>query len=137
MWEWITANETLAWWLGMGSVATFLVTLIAVPIAIVRLPADYFVKPGQHRVVARNRHPLIRMCWRVGKAVLGVTLIIMGILMLVLPGQGIITILIGIMLLNFPGRRRLQYWIVSRHRILSSINWLRRRADREPLRMKA
>jgi len=56
-----------------------------------------------------------------------------GIIMLVLPGQGIFTILIGIMLLNFPGKYRLERWIVARRPVLRSINWLRRRAGRAPL----
>ena len=69
----------------------------------------------------------------IGKNALGFILVVAGIIMLVLPGQGVFTILIGIMLLNFPGKYRLERWIVARRPVLRSINWLRRRAGRAPL----
>jgi hypothetical protein len=69
----------------------------------------------------------------VAKNLLGYILIVAGILMLVLPGQGTWTIVVGIMLLNFPGKYKLERWIVSRGPVLRSINWVRRRAGRDPL----
>ena len=58
---------------------------------------------------------------------------LIGAAMLVLPGQGILTILAGVMLLDFPGRHRLVCWIVTRHAVLNSLNWVRRRAGRPEL----
>jgi hypothetical protein len=135
--EWIQNNETLAWWLFVISVTSFLVTLIAVPVTLIRLSADYFIPDYQSRLssVSKVSHPVIRTLWELTKFVLGLTLVVVGILMLVLPGQGIITILIGIMLLRFPGKYRLQRWILGRERVLRSANWLRRKAGREPLRI--
>ena len=69
----------------------------------------------------------------VAKNAVGILLVVMGIAMLVLPGQGLLSLVLGIMLLNFPGKFRLQRWLVSRRPVLRSINWLRRRANREPL----
>ena len=42
----------------------------------------------------------------IGKNLLGVFFVLIGIAMLVLPGQGILTIIAGMMLLDFPGRHR-------------------------------
>ena len=69
----------------------------------------------------------------IGKNVLGAIFVVAGLIMLVLPGQGIFTILIGIMLLDFPGKYRLERWIVARRPVLQSINWLRQRAGRAAL----
>jgi len=69
----------------------------------------------------------------IGKNALGYILVVAGIIMLVLPGQGIFTILIGIMLLNFPGKYQLERWLATRGPVLRSINWLRQRAGRAPL----
>jgi len=66
----------------------------------------------------------------IGKNLLGCVIIVAGIVMLVLPGQGILTILAGIMLLDFPGKYRLLRWIVARPQVLRTLNWLRRRAGR-------
>jgi hypothetical protein len=57
----------------------------------------------------------------------------MGLAMLVLPGQGILTILIGVMLLDFPGKRRWELWLIRRRGVRHSIDWIRQRAARPPL----
>jgi hypothetical protein len=69
----------------------------------------------------------------IGRNALGYVFIVVGIVMLVIPGQGVLTIVIGIMLLNFPGKYRLERWLVVRRPVLRSINWLRRRSKRNPL----
>jgi len=53
--------------------------------------------------------------------------------MLVLPGQGLLTILFGIALLDFPGKYRLERRIVSYPKVLNSINWIRKKANKKPL----
>ena len=76
---------------------------------------------------------MVRALLLTGKNALGIVLVVAGIAMLVLPGQGILTILAGILLLNFPGRHRFEHWIVSRPPVFRSINWLRRRNGQPPL----
>ena len=67
------------------------------------------------------------------KNVAGVILVVLGIAMLILPGQGILTVLVGIGLLDFPGKRRLELWLVRLPGVLKAIHWLRRRRHRPPL----
>ena len=55
-------------------------------------------------------------------------------LMLVLPGQGLLTILIGIGISDFPGKYKLERRLVSVPGILGAINWIRGKARVEPLR---
>ncbi len=40
--DWIWTNETLLWCLGVGSVITFVGSLLLVPWLLVRIPTDYF-----------------------------------------------------------------------------------------------
>lgn len=133
--DWIQNHETLAWWLAATSITTFVLTLILVPLTIIRLPSDYFISGYQKRLLGSVTHPVVRGLWELAKCLLGLTLVVIGMLMLVLPGQGIITIFIGIMLLRFPGKYRLQRWMLARERVLRPANWLRRQAGREPLRV--
>jgi hypothetical protein len=67
------------------------------------------------------------------KNLLGALLLVAGILMLVLPGQGILTILAALALLDFPGKRHIEMSILHIPMLLRSINWLRRRAGQAPL----
>jgi hypothetical protein len=59
----------------------------------------------------------------------------MGLLMLVTPGQGVLTILVGVTLLDFPGKRALELWIVRQPAVLRVTNWMRAKAHREPLQL--
>ncbi|MBX3441147.1 MAG: EF-hand domain-containing protein [Planctomyces sp.] len=119
------------WWLAGLSVVTFVGSLIAVPMVLVRLPADYFAH--KHRPADWMSAGRTRIEWLVLKNGLGAMLILGGLAMLVLPGQGLLTILLGVALMDFPGKMRLIEAIVGRPRILSSINWIRRRAGKPPM----
>ena len=71
----------------------------------------------------------------VAKNISGVVLVFAGILMSLpgVPGQGVLTILMGVMLLDFPGKRRLELKLVSRPKVLRTVNRIRARFDRPPL----
>ncbi|MBT6854644.1 MAG: hypothetical protein HOA09_03555, partial [Nitrospina sp.] len=81
----------------------------------------------------RHRHPALRFATHVVKNLLGVVLLLMGIAMLVLPGQGILTMLIGISLLDFPGKRTLEKKIVCHPSVHRAIDKIRQRAGQPPL----
>ena len=131
--DWISNNETTLFILGFVSVITFVGTLILVPVLVMRLPRDYFAHPDRQRHAWLKLHPLLRVFILIGKNLLGVILLIAGVFMLVLPGQGILTILIGLTLINFPGKFIFERWLVTRPAVLKSVNWLRWRAGREHL----
>jgi hypothetical protein len=64
---------------------------------------------------------------------LGILLVLAGIMMLVLPGQGILAMLIGIGLMDFPGKFRLERWFARQPAVFKSLNWIRTRAGHAPL----
>jgi len=131
--DWLRANDVILWWLFILSLITFAGTLIALPILIVRIPADYFEPTSRERRASRRGWSPWRILGHVAKNLAGVVLILAGVAMLVLPGQGILTILIGIMLLDFPGKYGLERWIVTRPRVLRTINWIRHKRGHPPL----
>jgi hypothetical protein len=53
--------------------------------------------------------------------------------MLLLPGQGLLTIFVGLGLLDFPGKRKLELGIIRLRGVRDSIDWLRHKANKEPL----
>lgn len=130
--EFITNSETL-WTLGIVSVVTFFGSLMVVPWLVVRIPVDYFAEEERHFIFLKDQHPVIRWVLLVIKNLVGVLFIILGIIMLVIPGQGLLTILLGIIFLNFPGKYRLERWFIQLRMVRRSVDWLRRRAGREPL----
>lgn len=135
--EWLQTNETVIWWLVASSVFTFVLSLILVPMMVVRIPADYFSHKKRHHKRPEKYPPVVRVVILIIKNVLGVGLLLAGILMLVLPGQGLFTMFVGIMMMNFPGKYKLERWIVARGPVLKSINWMRKQAGHEPLKAYA
>jgi len=115
-------------------VVTFSISLAIVSVIMVKIPADYF-KSDRPRELFADKSPLVRYLLIIGKNLLGVVLVVLGILMSVpgVPGQGILTILLGVMLLDFPGRRRLEHKLVSRPQVLNTINKLRHKFDKPKL----
>ncbi len=135
--NWIQNNNITLIILGITSVITFVGTLILVPVLVVRLPATYFAHPGRRRQPWLTVNPILRILLLVGKNLFGILLVCAGILMLVLPGQGILTILIGLTLIDFPGKFTFERWLVTRPAVLKSVNWLRRKAGRQALVLSA
>jgi uncharacterized membrane protein len=130
----IWSNETWLWALGVISIISFIASLVLIPYLIVRMPADYFSAEKRHKTPWADQHILIRSCLITLKNCLGLVLVVMGLAMLVLPGQGLLTIFIGLICLNFPGKYRLEKWLIQQKSIQRSIDWLRQRAGKEPLK---
>src|SRR5262249_48716926 len=130
---WLRGHETLLWWLGALSVLMFVGTLVALPLVVVRLPADYFKRDPQHATRHHKQSAVLRLLGLLGKNLLGIVLVCTGVAMLVLPGQGILTILIGLMLLNFPGKRALEQRLVRQPTVLRAMNWMRAKAHQPAL----
>lgn len=133
MLEWLGLSKVAGWWILISSAAMFGLALVGVPLLVARIPADYYAHTRRSGGEHTRRHRWFRGIWLVSKNLLGLACLFFGALMLVLPGQGILTILIAVTLLDFPGKFALQRWVVSRRGVLDSINWVRRRAGREPL----
>jgi len=132
----IAENAELVWVVTILSAATFVGSLIAVPILLARIPADYFLHPPREQDRGWiARHPVVRVGIKIGKNLLGAVLVIAGLGMLVFPGQGLLTILIGVALLDLPGKRKLETTLLRQKQVRRAVDWIRRRAGRPPLRL--
>ena len=114
------------------SIVGFVGSVIAIPWILIRLPQDYFCE-SHPRTWLKDRHPVLRLIALALKNFVGWILLLGGIAMLVLPGQGLLTILIGVSLMDFPGKRAIERKLVSRPLVLQAINRVRERFDRPPL----
>jgi len=133
LFEWFKEYETVFWWLASGSVIVMIASMVVIPWLIVRLPADFFISDERAISYLTAGHPAFRVFLTAVKNIFGVLFILAGIIMLVIPGQGVLTIIVGLMLTNFPGKHRFILWIVSKKSVLRGMNALRKRAGREPI----
>ncbi len=132
----IENNDSLLLIIAGISVLGFLCSLALVPWVVVRIPADYFSQ--SHRVPATGKGQPAPLRWLLIllKNLIGLVVSVLGIAMLILPGQGLLTLLIGILLIDFPGKYKLERWIISRRLVFSSVNWLRKRGQKDPLQLQ-
>jgi hypothetical protein len=131
--DWGRSHEAVLWWLFAGSVALFLITPVAVAWAVIRLPADYFTLSRRRPLATWQQHPALRPVLLVAKNLLGGVLLLTGLVMLLVPGQGLLTIAVALILLDFPGKFRLERWLATHPAVWRSLNWLRKRAGRDAL----
>ena len=124
------------WWIAALSGLVFVGSLVLVPWLVVRIPADYFMARRRPRLPFADEHPALRWTALIMKNLMGALLILSGIAMLILPGQGLLTVAIGVLLLDFPGKHHLEGKVIRIRPVLKPINWLRRRANVEPLQLE-
>jgi hypothetical protein len=124
--------------MGALSLFTFLGFLIAVPIIIIKLPAEYFLKrstPDEPDEEDNKKLSVPQLFYVVFKNFFGIIFVLAGIAMLFLPGQGVVTLLIGMSLLSIPGKHRLMLKIVRQKNVMHSLNRLRAKFNKPAFRM--
>jgi hypothetical protein len=118
------------------SLLLFALSLVGLPLILKRMPADFFSRPERRRLrLAERDRPFWFIIFRSLKNVLGCVLLTFGLLMLLVPGQGLVTIFVALFLIDFPGKRRLQRWVISRPAVYRAVNALRRRGGSPPLEL--
>jgi hypothetical protein len=131
----VQEHQELIWWIAAFSGVIFAASLVVVPWLVVRIPTDYFATQRRPRTSFANQHPVLRWTGLIVKNLTGVLLILAGIAMLILPGQGLLTVAIGVLLLDFPNKHLMERRIIRIQPVLKSINWLRRTANVGPLQI--
>lgn len=114
--------ELILWGSGL-SLVTLAAAVFAVPWVVAHLPVDYFSGPRRHAL----REQLGLGAWMLVllKNVAGGLLVMIGFILLFMPGQGVLMMLVGLLIMNFPGKYRLERLLVAREGVFRALNWLR------------
>mgnify|MGYP001241509005 FL=1 len=131
IYEFLANYKKFIFWLGSISAVIFLFSLLSIKWLVGLILSDYFTKSKCS--MFKNNYPLTWLFSLIVKNILGYSLILGGIFMLVLPGQGIFTIMIGLMLSNYPGKYAIERKFIGIPSVLKSINWLRKKSDKPPI----
>ena len=125
--------KNLILWFGSISLFVFLFSLLSIKWLVSLIPEDYFINKTDSKIKTNNI--FIWYIVLIFKNLIGYSLILGGIMMLVLPGQGLFTIIIGLMMSNYPGKYSIEKKFIAIPTILKSINWLRRKSNKPPIRI--
>jgi len=126
--QWIS-KEAVVWISGVA----LTIGVIVIPWILVEMPADAFTNVKRYSWLDK-KPASVRIPFRIIKNLLAFGLILLGAVMFVTPGPGMFPILLGVLLADFPGNLKLQRWILSKPYVMNSMNWLRRKFRRPPLR---
>jgi hypothetical protein len=100
---------------------------------ILRIGADYFVRPPRDLRYATPRQRLAHHALTALKNLSGLVLLAAGVVMLFTPGPGLLAMVLGLSLMSFPGKRRFEERLLCQPRILHAANRLRARHGTAPL----
>jgi hypothetical protein len=132
----LLAHIELAALFGGLSLLLFFGTLAAVPVFVIVIREEYFLHAEESTFgTMKERHPLMRLLLLLLKNLVGALFLLMGFVMLFIPGQGLLTLLIGTVLIDFPGKRGLELRLIRNRRISGAANWIRAKAGRNPIRL--
>ena len=120
-------------WLGTLSFIIFIFSLLSIKWLVALIPSDYFIKKNNSEF--RSNYPIFWLVSIIIKNLVGYTLIVGGILMLVLPGQGLLSIFVGLMLSNYPGKFYIERRFIAIPSVLKAINWLRKKSNTSSIRI--
>jgi hypothetical protein len=122
----LSAHRSLWTWISCLSAAMFVGSLLLIPWLVAKAPSDYFVRP------ASPHQGALGLLAKIARNVLGALLLVVGLLLLVLPGQGLLMMLLAVSLLDIPGKHALIQRIVQRPPVWRALSYLRERAHKDP-----
>lgn len=130
--SYILQNNQIFLYISGLSTIFFLLSLMGLSWLISIIPHNYFVDKKRVSLI-KIKNPLMWLPIIIIKNSIGLVLILFGILMLILPGQGVLTIITGLIFLDYPGKFRFERSLVRNKLILNSMNWIRRKLDKPDL----
>lgn len=128
--QFATKFEAILFTIGIASGVFFVVTLLFTPYLLGLIPKDYFVNNPTHNPKPNSIFAYIKIGL---KNLIGLILLLLGMVMLITPGQGVISILLGLFLMQFPGKHRLELRLIHHNPTFKTLNWLRAKAGKPPL----
>ncbi|MEZ4318693.1 MAG: PGPGW domain-containing protein [Myxococcota bacterium] len=104
-------------------ITTLVAAIFGLPVVLARIPDDYFVAP----------QPPGPWKARVVRNLVGWPLLLVGIVLIPLPGQGLLTVLAGLVLADVPGKRALALFLLRRGPVQRAVDGMRARHGVGPL----
>ena len=134
---WFSDHPGILIGLGISSIFIFILSVLGISWFVAQIPEDYFLASKRKPSKWQEQKPILRLVVIFGKNIIGLSLIIGGLLMLILPGQGLLTIITGLLLINYPGKYKLEQKLVAMPSIFRALNWIRVKANKPPLKRNA
>ena len=114
-------------YIAIASIVFFIVSIVLIPKIIARIPSNYFIVRSDTSV--SSSASVGKLMLSIFRNIIGSFLIFCGIVMLITPGQGLLTILAGLFILDFPGKFKLELYLIKKPSVLKTLNWIRHKQN--------
>jgi len=127
---WLIDYSSILISLGGLSILILLFSIIGMGWFVAQIPEDYFIHDKRQAGYWIKYSSQARIVIMISKNIFGGIMLISGLFLLILPGQGLLTIIIGLLLIDYPGKFRLEQKIISIPSIFRGLNWFRAKAKK-------
>lgn len=107
------------------NIGVFVGFMLATFIIFSKLPHDYWTA-RKAQTASKNR------CLRIMRNLLAIPVFLIGCLMLLLPGQGVLTILLSLMLADFKKKEEWLELIIRREKVRKGLDYIRKKMKCRP-----
>ena len=114
-------------WLTIASLVMFVASIFLIPKFLKNMPIDYFINPKYHQVEVKGFKQIMIF---IIKNIIGLFFIIIGVIMIFTPGQGVISIIIGLFLMQFKGKFYLEKKLIQNNITFNTLNWIRKKINK-------
>ena len=133
MTEWLASYSSILIGIGGLSILILIFSIIGLGWFISQIPEDYFIHEKRQADNWDKYSSDTRVIIIIVKNVIGIVMLISGLLLLILPGQGLLTMIIGLLLIDYPRKFQLEQKIISIPSVFRSLNWFRAKARKPNL----
>ncbi|MBN2652199.1 MAG: PGPGW domain-containing protein [Spirochaetales bacterium] len=127
----LAEHKRFFFYFSLASFVVFVVSLLSMPYLIAKIPEDYFSKNFSQRRERRQFSGRF-IIFSLIKNLIGSVILLGGVIMLFVPGQGLLTIFAGMFVMDFPGKHRLEAWFLSKPSVQDGLNFFRKKMNKQP-----
>ena len=131
--NWLASYSSILIGIGGLSILILIFSIIGLGWFISQIPEDYFIHEKRQADSWDKYSSKTRVVITILKNAIGVVMLISGLLLLVLPGQGLLTMIIGLLLIDYPGKFKLEQKIIAIPSVFRGLNWFRARSKKSYL----
>jgi len=133
MTEWLASYSSILIGIGGLSILILIFSIIGMGWFISKIPEDYFIHEKRQADNWDKYSSETRVVIIIVKNVVGIVMLVSGLLLLILPGQGLLTMIIGMLLIDYPGKFKLEQKIISIPSVFRGLNWFRAKSKKSYL----
>ena len=130
---WLIDYSSILMSLGGLSILILLFSIVGMGWFIAQIPENYFIHDKRQARHWNEYSSQARIAIMISKNIFGGIMLIGGLFLLILPGQGLLTMIIGLLLIDYPGKFRLEQKIISIPSVFRGLNWFRTKAKKPNL----